>query len=100
MKKGTQKKAGENILKAQEKQQWDYNRCHVLPGSIKPKHKVWLKKQERLENQERREIFLQMNTEYFWRSKMSFNHQSTLWKALKVLPIHISQFRAASAKVG
>ena len=47
MKKGTQKKAGENILKAQEKQQWDYNRCHVLPGSIKPKHKVWLKKQER-----------------------------------------------------
>ena len=41
-------KANENIMKAQKKQQWDYNRRLTLPTSLKVKNKVWLKNQRRL----------------------------------------------------
>ena len=49
LRKGAHENAGANILKAQEKQQRDYNRRHVLPASIKAKDKVWLKNQKRLD---------------------------------------------------
>ena len=58
--KGAHENAGANILKAQEKQQRDYNRRHVLPASIKAKDKVWLKNQKRLDRK-RWEIFIQID---------------------------------------
>ena len=39
--------ASKNIVKAQEKQQKDYNRRHTGPTSFKIKDKVWLKNQRR-----------------------------------------------------
>ena len=45
-------KAGENIIKAQKKQQRDYNRRHTIPTSLKAKDKIWLKNQRRLDKKD------------------------------------------------
>ena len=39
-------------MKAQKKQQLDYNQCHTLPTSIKVKDKAWLKIQRRLDRKD------------------------------------------------